>query len=165
MVKYLLVVIILNKESLKKVIIVCSIITVFSLAYILLKKLNNDSLEYDEYLKDYEVNEYIATYISDEAMAKIYLNDYINTMYYDTQAAYELLDLEYRNKKFGNFDEYKSYVLSQTNSSYKVDRYYIKNKDEYKYFGIYDTNGNFYLFKTNGVMQYSVFLDDYTVEI
>ena len=30
---------------------------------------------------------------------------------------------------------------------------------------VYDNNGNFFAFKTKGVMQYSVYLDDYTVEI
>mgnify|MGYP003293480765 CR=1 FL=1 len=35
-----------------------------------------------ESLKNYKVNEYIPTYVSDEAMARIYLNEYIYNMYY-----------------------------------------------------------------------------------
>ena len=80
----------------------------------------DDSLEYEDYLKNYEVNEYIATYVTDEDMAKIYLNDYIQNMYFDIEYAYSLLDEEYRNKKFGSLESYKTYVYSLNYSTYEM---------------------------------------------
>ena len=126
---------------------------------------NNNEAEYGEYLKNYEVNEYIPTYVSDEDMAKIYLNDYTKMMYFNTEEAYELLDVEYKNKRFSTYNEFKNYIYSLPYTTYNVTKYYKKMKNGYLYFGIYDNNGNIFIFKTKGVMQYSVLLDDYTIEI
>lgn len=153
-------------NNIKKISIVLIILLLLIIAYIVVDKLtSNDSLEYEEYLKNYEVNEYISTYISDEDMATIYLNDYIYTMNSDVEKAYNLLDEEYRNKKFGSLDSYKEYVNSLNNENYTLSRYYKSGNDKTIIFGVYDNYGNFYAFKTHGVMQYSVFLDNDTVEI
>ena len=150
----------------KQLIILAAIILCFVGIYFLLKFVTKkDKVEYSGYLKDYQVNEYIPTYVSDEAMAKIYLNDYIHTMYYDVEGAYNLLDSEYRAKKFKTIDEYKKYVKSLKYSTYDVASYFKVNSGGYTIFGVYDRNDNFYAFKTKGVMQYSVFLDEDTVEI
>lgn len=156
----------MENSSIKKIILIIVLMSLFTGAYLLLRYFtNNDSLEYENYLKNYEVNEYITTYVNDEDMANRYLNDYIHTMYFDIEASYNLLDEEYRTKKFGSFENYQNYVYSLNYTTYKMERYYKTSKDGYLIFGVYDNNGNFYAFKTNGVMQYSVYLDDYTIEI
>lgn len=156
----------MNDNTKKNTIILIVLLVVFTLAYLLIKNLTkDDSLQYDEYLKNYEVNEYIPTYISDEDMAKIYLNDYITNMYYNVEKAYNSLDEEYRIKKFGNIEGYKSYVNSLNYQNYTLSKYYKKDSNGYIVFGVYDNNGNLFIFKTKGVMQYTVYLDDYTVEI
>lgn len=156
----------MNNKNVKLVIYIVSIMVIFIIVFIVLNNLlKNKEKGYDEYLKNYKVNEYIPTYVSDEDMAKIYLKDYIHNMFYDIEAAYDSLDTEYKNKKFGSLDNYKKYVYSLDNTSYVVSSYYKKDKNGYIYFGVYDTFGNTYVFKTKGVMQYSVFLDEETVEI
>ena len=156
----------MKDNRIKNIILAIVIVLIFIVTYLLLKYLtNDDSLEYEEYLKDYGVNEYIPTYVSDEDMAKIYLNDYIHNMYYDVEKAYNSLDEEYRKIKFGSLDSYKSYVNSLTYPTYTLDKYYKKEVSNYIIFGVYDTNGNFFAFKTEGVMQYKVYLDEDTVEI
>lgn len=156
----------MKDNNIKNIITVIIIVLIFTGVYLLLKHLNrDDSLQYEEYLKDYDVNEYIATYVSDEDMAKIYLNDYIHNMYYDIEKTYNSLDEEYRNKKFGSLDNYKNYVNSLNYPTYTLDKYYKKEANSYIIFGVYDTNGNFFAFKTKGVMQYKVYLDEDTVEI
>lgn len=156
-----------NKQILNVVIIFIIVIS-----FILTYQLINNFLLKDEkkddpevYLKNYKVNEYIPTYVSDEDMASIYLNHYINNMYYDIETAYNSLDNEYREKRFNNIEEYKTYIKSLNYTSYKLDRYYKEEKDGFIIFGVYDKNNNFFAFKTKGVMQYTVYLDDYTVEI
>lgn len=156
----------MNNKNVKLVIYIVSIMVIFTIVFIVLNNLlKNKEKGYDEYLKNYKVNEYIPTYVSDEDMAKIYLKDYIHNMFYDIEAAYDSLDTEYKNKKFGSLDNYKKCVYSLDNTSYVVSSYYKKDKNGYIYFGVYDTFGNTYVFKTKGVMQYSVFLDEETVEI
>ena len=56
-------------------------------------------------------------------------------------------------------------ALKTLDLSYNVDSFYIDNSRRNKIYGVYDTNGNIFIFETNGVMQYAVYLDDYTVEI
>ena len=156
----------MNKKDTKQLIILAVVILCFVGLYFLIKFVTKkDKVEYSEYLKDYEVNEYIPTYVSDEAMAKIYLNDYIHTMYYDVEGAYNLIDPEYRSKKFKTINEYKKYVETLNYSTYDVASYFKVDSGGYTIFGVYDRNDNFYAFKTKGVMQYSVFLDEDTVEI
>ena len=155
-----------DNKILKNIVIFVGFLLVFSVAYIVVNKLTSkEELDYEEFLKNYEVNEYIPSYVSDEDMARIYLNDYIHTMYTNPEKGYELLNADYRNKKFKSIEEYKSYVDSLPYTMHELDRFYIDSKDGYKIYGVYDTKGNTYIFKTKGVMQYSVYLDDYTVEI
>ena len=153
-----------NKPEVKNVIIFVCIVLVFSTLYMIINNLVNKETE-EIFLKDYNVNEYIPIYVSDDDMAKIYLNDYIHIMYTNIDKAYSLLDQDYRNKKFGSVDNYRDYVKSLNNLSYVVDSFYIDDSRENKIYGVYDTNGNLFIFETNGVMQYTVYLDDYTVEI
>ena len=156
----------MKNENIKNIIVVVVLVLVVAGIFVLVKYfLSDDSLEYEEYLKNYEINEYIAVYKNDEDMAKIYLNDYVHKMYQDTEKSYDLLDEEYRNKKFGNLENYLNYVKSLGYQSFKMAKYYKTSKDGYVIFGVYDTNGNIFVFKVKGVMNYKVYLDDYTVEI
>lgn len=120
---------------------------------------------YDMIDKKYEVNEYISVLVTDEDMVRIYLNDYLNSTIDNVRSSYYLLDEDYRNARFGNVDNYISYIDSYDLSSYKIDKYYRKDIGDYTIYGIYDKDKRFIGFKTNGVMQYSVFLDENTVEI
>lgn len=154
-----------NKVELKNVIIFGVILIIFTGLYLIINGMLNKEDNEEVFLKNYKVNEYIPAYVSDEDMAKIYFNDYIYVMHSDVDKAYNLLDENYRNKKFGSVENYKNYIKTLNNLSYKVDSFYIDNRDKNKVYGVYDTNGNIFIFKTNGVMQYSVYLDNYTVEI
>ena len=154
-----------NNKEFKNIAIFAIIVVVFVCIYIVLDKYLNKEEVDSEFLKNYEVNEYIPTYVSDEDLIKIYLNEYIHIMYSDIERAYELLDIEYKEKKFNNIENFREYVNNLTYYSYKLDRFYVDNDGEYTIYGAYDTNGNIFIFKSNGVMQYTVYLDDYTVEI
>lgn len=155
----------MNKKDIGLVIVIAIIVLVFIGVYTVVKKMDNSKKEPINYLKNYGVNEYIPTYVSDENMAKIYLNDYVNSMIYDTENAYYLLDEEYRNIKYPNYQDYYSYVTSLGNYDIKLKSFYKKISKGYIIFGVYDQYDNFYAFKTKGVLQYKVFLDEDTVEI
>lgn len=154
----------MKNNPIKNLILFVIIILIFTGAYILLNRLTQEKNEI-VYLKDYGVNEYITTYVSDEDMAKIYLNDYIYNMYSNIDKAYNSLDEKYRNEKFGSLESYKNYVDSLNYSTYTLSKYYKQEKDGYIIFGVYDQNNNLFIFKTKGVLQYTVYLDDYTIEI
>ena len=120
--------------------------------------------EYNMVPKVYDINEYSKVEISDQQMTQIYLNLYINDTKNNLEKSYNSLNKEYREAKFSSFDEYTSYVNSNRFSN-NLSRYYVNYKYGDKVYYAYDSNNNLYIFKTNGVMQYEVYLDDYTVEI
>lgn len=162
----------INKN--KSFLVLGIIILVFLSAYFYREYRASKEIYYESYLdgkdyimipKTYGINEYSPINVSDEQMAKIYLNDYIKNMHFDIEYAYNLIDEEYRIKRFGNISEYINYVNTLTYSSYKVKKYHVDSKGKYKIFWIYDDNDNLFIFKTEGVMQYKVYLDDSTVEI
>lgn len=156
----------MKNKPIATIILVIIIISVLTITYLVVDKLLNSKEVYEgTYLKNYQVNEYISMYVSDEDMSKIYLNDYIHNMYYDIEKAYNSLDEEYRNKRFGSIEKYKAYVRTLNYSTYNLESYYKKTKEGYIIFGVRDENFNMFIFKTKGVMQYKVFLDDFTVEI
>ena len=157
-----------------KLLIALICLFVFVVAFYLLREYFASKEKYTEsYLRDeeyymvpktYGVNEYSVTKISDQDMSRIYLNDYIYNINQNIEFAYNLLNEEYRNKKFGNLESFRNYINS-TKYSNTLTKYSKSSKLGKTIYGAYDSYGNHYIFKTSGVMQYEVYLDDYTVEI
>lgn len=96
------------------------------------------------------------------------LQDYFNYYYFlqnnDQQKAYNLLNDEYKSKRFKNEDDYYNYA--EKNPTKDVDFAYIKlyNQDENnkKYIGI-DSKGKYYIAIETSPMNYKIMLDSYTV--
>ena len=120
-----------------------------------------DGKDYDMIQKTYGVNEYSPVNISDERMAEIYLNDFKQYLYNDISSAYYLLNEEYRNARFGSIDEFINYFNTFNYSNMSMEQYSIEDKS----MTVYTKDGNKYIFKIKSVMEYEVYLDDYTVEI
>lgn len=152
----------MNNKEIKIVIIILLILVCL---YFGLSKITDTEENQEIYLKDYSVNEYIPVYITEDKMAKIYLDDYIYRVVSNPEEAYLLLDEEYRNKKFGSVNNFKQYAETISNTEVVIDKYLVSSSDGYTIFKIYDKNENIYIFKTKGVMQYIVYLDETTVEI
>ena len=56
----------MKNEATKKNLSILISLIIFLIFFFLMRMLsNNNETEYDEYLKNYEVNEYIPTYVSD----------------------------------------------------------------------------------------------------
>ncbi len=79
------------------------------------------------------------------------------------EGAYNLLDDEYKNKKFGSLDAYlKSNIMWENINIEYVRQTY--NEENIQYIGI-DKNGTYYIFYENAPMDYKVMLDSYTVPL
>lgn len=126
---------------------------------------NESYLNGEDYImnpKTYGVNEYSPVNIDDEQMANIYLNDFKYNMFNEVNNAYNMLNIEYRNLKFGSVNNFVSYVNGLNYSDMILDKYSISGDKQF--ITVYLSNGNKYIFKVNSVMEYEVYLDDYTVE-
>lgn len=151
-------------------IIIFVLIVLVSIIVILVVN-NNDSFyerEEDISLKHYDVNEYIPVNISDDQMARIYLQEYVYKLENDLKGAYDLLDENYRNNKFSSYEDFVNYVnsiMSAKTREARVEKYAVTDKTNYRDFDIYDANNNLFIFREEGVLQYKVYFDRYTVEM
>lgn len=143
--------------------IITFILITGSIAVIILFNLpNEDGKEFD-YLKNYEVNEYMPVYISEEKMAKIYYNDFVFYLRSDLDRALELINPAYREKRGiskERLNESASAIIDTTLVSYSV-----RDIEDKKAFFINLSSGQKLVFLTSGVMKYEVYLDDYSVGV
>ena len=110
-------------------------------------------------------NTIIESDMNEGQIATKYFQQYKSLLLNDVEEAYEKLDKEYREKRFGSIDEFQEYVesniqeiqLSQiyeyTNESYATYKEYVA-KDRYE---------NLYIFEEISPNNYTVKLDTYTL--
>ena len=153
-----------NKSNV--ILIVGLLLIVFSIVYIPkyfknLKKNRGIGNFNIEKKTSYTPNEIIPVYVDDEQMSKIYFRDFLNTIIIDMESSYNLLDVDYRENVFSNIYNYKKYIDSlELSMSSSVVKYATYERVGFKYYDVYDNNGNRFIFETNGVMQYKVYFDD-----
>lgn len=142
------------------IIIIGGAIILLFLAYSFLNKDETSKYKYGYVIQKskYSNNEYIPILVSDEQMSRKYILDFLNTYYRDYKEAYNILDEEYRNETFGNYDKFKNY-MEVHKFTYEIDSYSVYGNGKYQYYDVYDKNGNRIIFKTSGVMQYSVMFE------
>lgn len=122
-------------------------------------ELNNNNLE----IEKNRYNTYKEKKITDEYICEQYLYIYKRLMLAKTQEAYNYLNEEYRDKKFDSLQDYTDYV---TNNKDKIAQIalnaYSINDNRYI---CRDQWNNYYIFNVNGVFDYNVMLDIYTVDV
>ncbi len=104
--------------------------------------------------------------ISDEYMAKQYINSIKNNMLMKTEYTYEnLMDKEYKEKRFGNVENFVEYVQKEQEEIDKIElsKYMVNNYDDYVEYICLDQNGNYYIINEKSVMNYTFKLDTYTL--
>lgn len=102
-----------------------------------------------------------STYVSD------LFSKYKEEILFNTNFAYENLDEEYRNKRFGSLEEFNKYVKSnvKNNVTMKVSKYNKTVNDGITQYVCLDQNGKEYIFKETAVMDYKMILDTYTIDL
>ena len=85
---------------------------------------------------------------------------------YDQENIYNLLDDEYKEKKFGNIDSFKNYIElnRETFSNMEIQKYARYYYDGYTQYVALDNFGNYYVFNETSTMNYKVLLDTYTID-
>lgn len=104
--------------------------------------------------------------IDDKTMANTYFLNYKSEMLYNIENAYNLLDKEYREKRFLDFYDYKQYVENNLEKIKKANltKYYVTKYNNYTLYTCIDQYNNYYIFMETSVMEYTVMLDDYTID-
>ena len=126
-----------------------------------------DKLEQSDFsVEKNEYNTYEYVVLNTQKQVEMHIQDFKNKLRYKVKESYNSLDEEYRNKRFENFEKYQQYI--NENQKYFFDfeltKYREDNNDDCTEYICIDQYGNYYIFKDNGVMNYTVQLDTYTID-
>lgn len=106
--------------------------------------------------------------VNDKYIVNQYFSDFKDKILNDIDGAYNILEDEYREKKFDKnitlFMEYvkNNYEKFDNSNLYK---YLVNNYEEYKEYVCIDEEGNYYIFLESGIDKYTVILDTYTIDL
>ena len=105
-------------------------------------------------------------YVNNVKQMEIYLDDFVFRVLNNTEESYNLLNKEYRDKRFGNINEYVKYLNEKIEQlqSITLIQYNVTEEDEYKIYSATDENGNYYQIKEKAYMEYELILDNYTLD-
>ena len=113
-----------------------------------------------------EDNQVIYKNISESDIPEIYFSDFIETIKINRESAYDLLDDDYKVKiTFDEFDLLLDEVEEKNEFEIKLVSYKVIKNDNYKLFYVKDEDDNVYVFKEKSIMNYTVYLDENSVEI
>ena len=133
-------------------------------------------------------------YYEEEDIVDRYLQSYLENALFNPEIAYESLNEEYREKKFGNLEGYEEYISANrekleamckaTRRQYTdfenyedyeeyyrqvskngLEQYRIDNDNGTKRYICIDTSGSYYIFYIDSIMNYTLILDTYTIDL
>lgn len=119
-------------------------------------------------LKINEYNEFFSANFSKEKLCYRYFEDYINKLLNKPNIAFDLLDSEYKSKRFEDNEElFKKYIedrRAQLKNAVLIA--YSYNYDGYNLESIIleDNFDNYYIIKENAILDYTIKLDNYTIK-
>lgn len=123
-------------------------------------KVSTEEMEKNTY------NQYQFKNIDDIQMVDDLLVKYKNAVLYNRKEGYELLDKDYREKRFGDYNTFSKYVENNIKeiSSMTFTKYLVNTGDDYKEYVCKDQYENLYIFHEKAVMDCTVTLDTYTLD-
>ena len=110
-------------------------------------------------------NAIIESDMNEGQIATKYFQQYKDLLLNNVEKAYEKLDKEYREKRFGDIDEFQKYIESniQEIQLSQIYEYTNESYDEYKEYVAKDRYENLYIFEEISPNNYTVKLDTYTL--
>lgn len=136
-----------------------------SKSYSIDMNINNINIT-DKEIQENDYNKYKYTNITDEYMVKQYINSLKNNILNNIEYTYNnLLDEDYKNKRFGNIENFFEYILESKEILNKIEiqKYLVNYYDDYTEYVCMDQYENYYIFKENAIMDYTFMLDTYTI--
>lgn len=128
----------------------------------IIKKSNISKIEKNNNNKISEIN------LNDEKSCLKYYYDYLNMIRTDNiQRLYEILDKNYREKRFENIENFKKYIEENKEELEKaqLSNYQVNDRNGYTEYMCVDKEGRYYIFNASSAMKYTMYLDTYTVDL
>lgn len=123
--------------------------------------INKETIESNSY------NIVVFKITTDEEMAKEYFDIYKYLLINDKAGLYEVLDEEYRETRYNSEADFLNCIDNEFNTmvSSIVYEYSVSYYDNYSYYILKDQKENYYIFKTSAVMDYTLYLDNHTIDL
>lgn len=118
-----------------------------------------------EKIEKNENNTFQLKNINQQELANTYYNDFLNKMKNNPELAYNVIDSNYKNKRFKTMESFKNYINFYTGSNKLMIKYKMAKFDSYTELICYDNCGLVWIFNITSVMNYTVSLDSYTIAI
>ncbi len=106
--------------------------------------------------------------ISNEKMAENYLQDFKQKLLNDDlENIYKLLDDNYKKAKFSNYKSFEDYMKNNSSriKNAFLDKYNVSKNEGTTQYTCIDQNDNYYIFKENAIMDYTIMIDNYTIDL
>ncbi len=126
-------------------------------------KLNNQNIE----IQKNSNNSYVYEKINRGYISNKYLDSFKKMMLGNSSLAYEYLEENYKNKRFGTYEKFEYWIENNREklNIINLSEYSTQIKDDYTQYVFIDNYGNYYIFQEITPMQYKVILDTYTLDL
>ena len=111
-------------------------------------------------------NKYTYNRIKDKDLLTKYMNYFIKLMESNPQKAYNMLDSEYKNSRFEDFNDFVDYInlTKKIYNQFYIQAYNVEKNNDSTEFIFNNTYNMYYKILATGPMEFTVLLDDYTIE-
>lgn len=119
-----------------------------------------------EYIENNKLNTFIESSINESQIATKYFQEYKSLLLNNADEAYNRLDEQYKEKRFGTLEGFKEYIANNKENIelMQIYRYNVEKYSDYNEYIIKDRYENIYFFNEKAPKDYTVLLDDYTIE-
>lgn len=112
-------------------------------------------------------NTYLNNNMSDEDISKEKFNNFKLLILRKSEDLFNLLNEEYRNKKFGDYNGFSQYIDSNYDRlrTINLSMYQVTEENGYKQYVLLDQDDRYYIFKETSENKEEIYLDTYTVDL
>lgn len=124
--------------------------------------------EKNDYIDLNDNNVFSSETITEEVKVKEYFELYKYILLGDSELSYKLLNEEYKENRFEDFDDFKTYIkgIQERVKQMKITQYEINyDNDEYVQYICVNQYGDIFIFNESDTLDYNVILDEYTIDL
>ncbi len=119
-----------------------------------------------EEIENKEFNTFDYKIITEAQLISYYIQEYNNSVKYNKKRAYDLIDEEYREKRFGSYENFSEYLNENKKTNpIVVNKYSAQTKDGVTKYICVDSNGNYYIVNETTPTKFGIILDTYTIDL
>ena len=118
-------------------------------------------------ISDNITGEFLQEDITENNIVKRYFEYYKMLILINPEKAYSLIDNEYKELRFENYDNFYKYINNNISkfTNMEFSKFQINYYDNYTQYVSVSNDGEYYIFNMNKIMDFSVLLDQYIVDI